>query len=134
MITVFRKSDRIPVKVGPMELLIGPMSVLQKQKIYNCVTQVSGETKTDELEMARLAFKYSIKEIKGLCDMSGKPYICEFDDNGDLTDDCSEELMGIDQSAKLIRLLSGFLTGIKDPKIEGVEVKIPKLKNAKRRT
>ena len=128
MITIYKLSDRIPVKIGPIEFSISPMSFQQKQEILSLVKMSSGESKADEIGMAIKTIKYSVKDVKGIHTIDGSVYQVSLDENGVLTDDCVSELMQLETNSLLIQVLASFLNGIKDPKIKGVEVVLPKPK------
>jgi hypothetical protein len=131
MIKIYRMTDRIPIKIGPVEFLIGPLSYQQKQEILSQGQMKEGDFVANEMSMAALAIKYQVKEIKGVKDLEGTEYKVEMNGNG-LTDNCVSEILQLENSALLIAALANMLNGIKDPKIKGVEVRLPKAKNAKR--
>lgn len=80
------------------------------------------------------AMKYSIKDIVGLEDaVTGEPYKLEFDEKGNLTDACVNDVLNLELSEKLViscmLFMKGIPTEITDPrtgvKLEGVEVLPP---------
>lgn len=126
MITIYRMTDRIPVKVGPVEFSISPLTSMQKQEILSYVDGKDGET-VNEMGMAHTAIKYQVKAVKGIKCHDGSDYQVEMNGDG-LTDDSVSELLQLEHSKKLLNALFLMLGGLKDPKVKGVEVVFPKAK------
>jgi len=133
MIPIYRITDRIPVKIGPIEFSIGPLNHHQRSEVIACVQNESGDVTVNANQMAFLCVKYQVKGIKGIECVDGKDYELEFDSDC-LTDNCASEIMGLENKESLLQVLSAWLTKMgSDPKIKGVEIKYPgsKRKNVK---
>lgn len=123
-VVVYKRTDKIPVKIGPVKFLISPMSWAQKTEILSLTKMVSGQEIPDNFKMAYLSLKYSIKNIEGAVFSDGSEYKLSFDESGNLTDDSLGELLELPCKAELLQVVTAFLNGIHDPKIKGVEVKL----------
>ena len=134
MITIYRTSERIPLKIGELEFVISPLDFKQRKDVQAVVTNDEGSIVTDTIKAAELCIKYQIKEVKGLVNMDGSSYKLEFD-NDVLTDNCVNDIMGLEIKEKLAQLFFKTMAQMKDPEIKGVEITLPgsKRKNVKRR-
>lgn len=114
---IYRMSDRIPVKLGELTFWIAPLSVDAKGRLLTFSKRVSGEERDVAMEGAAAALKLSVKGVDGLKLADGSPYECEFDEQGNLTDDCVSELMQLDCAAPLTRLCIRWgLDTVRDPR------------------
>lgn len=101
-------NERIKVKMDDLTFLLSPLTFDQKTEIQ--ALSMTGEFKKT-LEAAKLAVKYSVKDVKGLEDSSGKAYKIKSDDLG-LTDECLNELLNSEQSDNLQVACLAFIKGI----------------------
>jgi hypothetical protein len=132
MIRVYKRSDRISVKVDGITVKLAPLTLAQKTEIQQAM--LSGINKSDLKESTRgimLSLKYSLKGIDGLDDVDGNKYQLEFQDD-ELTDACVDDLMNLELSQKLAYVCSNLVKGI--PKsftdhngnlLDGVELVTP---------
>ena len=125
--------ERIEMKMGDLSFWVSPMTYRQKSEIAGCSRMVEGELETDTVTMAFKSVKFCLKDFKGIETFNGEEYRPEFEKNGDLTDDCTETILNIVQSAELSRFCLSFLSGIQEQlvdgngkPIEGVEIIFPK--------
>lgn len=117
MITIYRLTDQIPVRVGEVTFWISPLSLEHRGKLNSMSEKVSGSQIEVALDGATLALKYSLKDIEGVTDATGNPYKLEFGPDGALTDDCLSEIIQLAGTPKLTRLaLRWALTEISDVK------------------
>lgn len=124
MAKIYRTSDRIPVKIADMRVVISPLSFQQKAELSATITEKS------PAEAARLSIKMAVKELHGVESMDGEPYGLQFDDTGVLSDSCVDDLMNMEHTAELITVALSLLNGIPqsfiDPStgkpLEGVEI------------
>ncbi len=129
MARIYRKTDRITVKVDDITIKIAPLSVHQKVEIQNAM--VLGRMNADLSEQMRgisLSLKYSVKGVEGLQDSDGNNYQLKFEGDS-LSDESVDDLMNIEISKKLTMICAGILNGIPDEfsdqfgnKLEGVEL------------
>lgn len=130
MARVYKRTDRIPVKIDDVILKLSPLSFDQKMEIMQLL--IEGKTKGDFPKATRgvmLSLKYSIKGIEGLTDSDNQPYKLEFENAESLTDDCVSELLNLSINMKLSQVCAGLVNGIKDTLtdhegniLEGVEL------------
>lgn len=148
-VRIFRKTDRIKVKIDSIIVEIAPLTRFQKEIIQQAgiVNKKSAidESNVNLQKMMHETLKYSIKSVSGIQDIDGNDYQVEFEDDTKqaLTDDCIDELNSIECYGKLMIALSGLLNGIPSGNkiynpanpnevIEGVEIIIPKKKAVKK--
>jgi len=65
----------------------------------------------DIVRAARMALKFAIKEIGGVEDSEGNPYELEVENN-ELTDECVDDLLNLEQNEKLSILCTTLLHGV----------------------
>lgn len=133
MARIYRRSDRITLKIGELVVQIAPLSIHQKTEIQNLMLQ--GRLAKDVkllTEGTIKSVKYAVKSVKGLEGVDGKPYELGFDSEGNLTDDSIDDLLNIEDSQPLalacMNLLRGIPTEFTDEqgrKLEGVEFVSP---------
>ena len=127
---IYKRTDRIPVKIGELTVKIAPLSLEQKAEVSTKLIsgRVKGESK-DLLHATMLAIKYAVKSIDGLTDGDDKPYQLQFD--GELlTDECASELMNMSISGKVQSVCLALINNIPDEftdfvtgqKLDGVEI------------
>ena len=117
---------RINVKIGPVTFVCSPLTSQQQAEILAHIQQSSGVSHVDKFKQMRIALKYSLKDIKGV-EMFGKAYKLKFDDNGNVTDDCLEEISQLGQERKLQGVVMRWLSeGYMDPKFPGINIEFPK--------
>lgn len=122
---ILRLKDRVKLKTGDVVFTIAPLNQLQKTEIVACTETKGGSDMINLTKASALYIKYSVKDMKGVKDFNDKEYELEFDDSGDLTDDCVSELMTLDEKNVLIQSSGAFIHGIGDiEKLEGVEVEV----------
>lgn len=90
---ILRLKDRVKVKLEELEFKIAPLSYQQQIEIDSCKKIVSGDEVDDYGKKVFLMLKYSLKEVKGIKLHNGKPYKIELDDDGNITDECVNEII-----------------------------------------
>lgn len=128
MARIYKRTDRITVKINDVELKLAPLSLDQKTEIQQIL--VEAQRAADVKGLTRgivLAIKYSLKDVKGLEGSDG-PYKLQFDEAG-LADECIEDLMNVDFSKKLTMVCSAMVNGVPTQftddrlkPLEGVEI------------
>lgn len=121
MARIYKTSDRVTVKIDELTIKIAPLNLHQKNQIQRMMLDGQKTQDLPKLNQALiLAIKYCLKDIKGLEDNNEESYKLEFE-NGELTDECLDDLMNIEAGPKLIQTCAAFVSGIpKEFKIEGV--------------
>ena len=116
MAKIFRKSDRIKVKIGTGEegltLSLAPLSQHLKVEIQALFIRASA-AKNPKLnnEGLMLALKNSIKAMEGVTDQNDEPYQLEFVD-GVLSDECLDDLMNMSMADKLMFVAGNMVNGV----------------------
>jgi len=134
----YRITDRIPVEVGPLRFLVSPLTSSQKAEIADCYKNVSGEQTVDQMRVAFLTIKYSIKGLEGVNgesieDAHGQPYELKFDASGCLADESVEEVMLLDQAPQMMMAAGLLAREIKEHKITGVKINLSDVRPLKKK-
>jgi hypothetical protein len=131
---VYRTTDRIPVKMGPVTAWVSPFSYEQKIKLASCTKLQAGVEQIDAHKIALLSVKFAIKEVEGLTDLNGQPYELAFDTDGTLTEECVSDLMQIVGSSSLAAICYKLSLNIENHKLEGAEVVLSESKSVQKKT
>jgi hypothetical protein len=108
MVKLYRTTDRINLKIGPLEVKIAPLSFNQKSEIQS---EIMKPTPMAVMNAARMAVKYAVKDIKGIQTPDGKEYKLSFD--GDvLSDESLDDLLNIDQDNKIGVICTQLIRGV----------------------
>jgi hypothetical protein len=108
MVTLYRTTDKIEVKIGEISVKVSPLNYEQKSIVNAKI--MSG--KADQImDAVRLAVKFSVKEIKGIKLPDGSDYALEFDDKG-VSDSCLDDLSNLDQNKELSIICGQLLKGV----------------------
>ncbi len=132
MAKIYKRTDRIVVKIDDITVKLSPLSLDQKTEIQQAM--LVGSSKGNIKELTRgisLSIKYALKGMEGVVDSDGNPYTLHFE-NEILSDSCVEDLMNLEVTKKLYTVCSTLANGIpakfvdEDGKpIEGVELVKP---------
>ena len=126
---IYRRSDRIRIKIDDMVVTISPLSLDQKTEIQDLIARgkVTSNYKM-VTEGITLAVKYSVKKIENLFDYDDHEYKVEIE-NDRLTDECVNDLFNIELHKKLTMICTSLLSSIPSEfldingqKLEGVEI------------
>lgn len=110
MTVVYRKTDVIKVKVHDIEVHLNPLTHHQKNSIQSLL--VAGNV--DSLMAgATMAVKCAVKDVKGLKLPDGSDYQLQFD-NGQISDECMDDLMNIKCQSELSAICIAMVNGIPD--------------------
>lgn len=114
MARIYRRTDRIAVKIDDVTVKLSPMSLHQKTEVQSAM--LKGHKATDIREATRgiaLAIQYSVKGIEGVEDSDGNPYKLQFNETGEeLTEACVDDLMNVELSRKLALVCASMVNGI----------------------
>lgn len=130
MAKVYKRSDRIPVKIGDITIKLAPMTVDQKTECQQAF--LKGKSKGDLAELTRgvfLSLKYSVKSVEGLTDSNDEPYKLALDENGNVSDEGIDDLLNLQVNKQLTQICASLTNGIPSEftddngvKLEGVEI------------
>jgi len=110
---IYRKTDKISIDIDDVTIKVSPLTYEHKVIVQDQMLQAAtGDVKAG-LEGAKLAIKYSLKELSGAELADGTPYELELE-NGVLSDDCVEDLTNSGMNTKLTLVCISLLTGIRD--------------------
>lgn len=110
-IKVFKKTSRIPVKIGDAVFKLAPMDQEQKTELMQYISLDGGNRIENLAKISFLSCKYTIKEIEGLVYEDGSPFELSFDEKG-VSDKSLSELMNTEISQELLSACQAFLQGI----------------------
>lgn len=135
MVKIYKTTDRLSVKIDSLKFKLAPLSFDQKAEIQSYL--ISGEAMA-VVKAAKLAIKYSVKDIQGVENLDGSPYELEME-NGSVSDSCIDDLLNIDQDGKLSLVCTSMLQGIPtdfvDPqsgeKVKGISIERPSSRKKK---
>jgi hypothetical protein len=132
MARIYKRTDRISVKIDDIVVKLAPLTISQKTEIQQAMLE--GSKKTDIREATRgiaLAIQYSVKGIEGVQDSDGNPYALQFE-GGNLTEACVDDLMNLELTRKLTLVCVAMVKGVpskftdeQDKDLEGVELVNP---------
>ena len=135
MARIYKTSDRLGVQIDDIKITLSPLSFEQKCEIQ---AQLLTGNAMDMVRAARLAMKFSVKDIDGVEDSEGNPYKLSFD-NGELSDDSIDDILNLQQQEKInlvcVSLLHGIPKELIDPNTgkQMAGVKIDKAKPRKKK-
>lgn len=130
---IYKSSDRIPVKLGPVTFWLSPMLWKHKTEIIGLTQMSGGQEKVDGNKIAFLTVKYSLKSVDGLQCADGSPYELETDSDGIPSDDAVSELFQLDNADRLVLVASTWIHKIKPLDLEGVEIDLAQVKSTKKK-
>lgn len=111
MAKIYKTSDRIKVKVDTITVEIAPLSTQSKKQLQSHMLKASQGNMDAAMEAVFLAVKFAVKSATGIEDADGKQYELEFDGN-DLSDDCVNDLLNMEESDKLSAVCMSFLSKV----------------------
>lgn len=126
MATIYRKEDRVKVKIGSLTVKLSPLSYREKAEAQNLIMS---KNPTASMDGSIYAVKCAVKEIEGLKLPDGSAYELEFE-NGMLTDECIDDLTNLEENDQLfvacLSLLNGipkkFINPLTGKELEGVKI------------
>jgi len=137
VITIYRPSDKVPVKIGEFTFYVCPLTLDQKGTINSFGHMEGGEFKADPIKVTKAYLKYSLKGFEGpdVCYPDGSKFELKFDESGLLSDQSIEEIACLDQIIGLIKVITSWIVQnrVYDPKIKGVEVVLSGQDSAKKK-
>ena len=113
MAKILRLTDTVIISVGDVKFHISPLSHEKKIELANCTKVVGGVDHYDLAAAQRLYVKYGLKKIEGVEGYEKEPYELQFDENGNLTDDCISEVFSLEQRTDFTVAAWQLLNGMK---------------------
>jgi hypothetical protein len=112
MARIYKRTDRIKVKIDDVTVTIAPLSLDQKTEAQMLMARGKIEKNFGLLQKGVVSIlKNSVKHIDGLEDIDGKPYALSFEDESknSLTDSCIDDLFNIEMHKKLVMVCSAMV-------------------------
>jgi hypothetical protein len=112
MSRIYKRSDRISVKIDDITLKLSPLSIDQKVEIQTAM--INGRKDGDIVQATKgvcLSIKYSVKGVEGIQDGDGNDYKLEFDGDN-LSDQCVDDLLNLELHRKLALVCASIVNGI----------------------
>lgn len=116
MARIYRKSDRIKVKIGTgddaVTLSLSPLSQHEKLEVQSLMFESRLQGKASSaVEGVAKAIKYAVKGMDGVIDSDEKPYELQFE-NGVLTDECVQDILNMELAGKIMFVCSALTSGV----------------------
>lgn len=133
---ILRIGDRVPVKIGEVTFWLTPLTQAQKTELLAYFKQKSGEEVVDKQAYAHRAARMAIKAVEGLKLIDNSEYQLTFDENEELTQECLEELLGLQGSQSMLSACDRFVfQGVEGTsELEGVTIDLSKAKSLKKKS
>jgi hypothetical protein len=109
MITIPRKGQLVPVKIGEVTFFVKPLDNWERSRILGLNEIKSGERKIDPVKLAWETLKAAVKGVEGVFYEDGEKVELKFDEEGRLLDDSLEELSYLEQIGRLTIVASNML-------------------------
>ncbi len=112
MAKIYKRSDRITVKIDEVTVKLAPLTLDQKTQIQDAM--MNGRTKADLKELTRgiaLSMKFALKGIDGVEDSDGNQYQLKFEGD-EVSDTCIDDLMNLEVTQKLSLVCASLVNGI----------------------
>jgi len=100
--------------------MVKPLTFGEKAKISSSITNDSGTQTENVLTSMALILKFSVKEVKGISYVDGKPLKLTFNEDKTLADNSVDELMSMEITQDLNTVLFQFMQGIPETLLDPV--------------
>lgn len=125
MAKIYKRTDKINIKVDDVVVTISPLSIHVKTEAAQMMAL--GKQKGDYSMLTNalvLMIKHAVKDIKGLKNHDGSEYKIELEDNC-LKDETIEDLFNIEIHTKLTMICTNLMSSIPDKFVDnnGQEIK-----------
>jgi len=107
MAVIFRATDRIKVKIDDINFVFSPLSLAQKQILFQDVKDIEKDP-SKALEFSKNVLKMSLKDIENVQDLDGGEYKLEFAD-GLLSNAALDDLLNLDCLEKLLTVAGSLM-------------------------
>jgi hypothetical protein len=111
MAKIYRRTDRIKIKIDDVTVTVSPLSSHEKAEIQSeMIKFVKGDVKAGQHGIC-LSLKYAVKDIEGIEDSNGSNYSLKFE-NGYLSDECVDDLLNMEITGKLSQVCASLSNGV----------------------
>jgi len=129
MAKIWRRSDRLKVKIGEVVLTLAPLNNHEKSEIASLMAKGTINQDFNALRSGSiLSVKYSVKSISGVLDQDDKPYELKFEGEY-LTEECLNDLFNLGITKQITQVCAALVKNVPDEftddkgnKLEGVEI------------
>lgn len=122
MITVYRASDRIDLKIHDVTFKIKPLTYKEKLDVSASVTNNEGEQGIDMLAQLIVLLRYCVKDVSGICYIDKTPMTLTFNEDDTLAQECVDDLLNLGIISDLATSLYSIREGIPES-IDGLDGK-----------
>lgn len=119
---IFRMTDRIPVKIGDVKVMISPLNYAQRAEVVSQTKNKGKDIVPDTGMMMNLTLKYCIKSVEGLEYFDGSKFELQFDEDGSASQESISELLQMAENEKLITLATKILSSKFEEQTPGLEI------------
>lgn len=130
---IYRTTDKVEFKIEAgdesISIFVSPLSLEKRTRLQAVMFKAIQGDMDAATEATILAFKMGLKDIKGIIDANDQEYKLSFDENGELTQECVDDLLNMQISAKigavcgsLIQGITGEIMGADGKPIEGISL------------
>ena len=130
---IYRKQDKLTIEIEGIEFKLSPLTFNQKSKLQSHMMKAMQGDMEEAMMSVKESLKFCLKDMKGVfyIDENGdqREYQLQFE-NGDLSEDCLDEVLNMPFSNKLNSVCSAMLQGIPEKIVdaEGNEIQGIKIK------
>ncbi len=113
MARIYKRSDRVTVKIDDITVKLAPLSLHQKTEVQ--MAMIQGHKNLDIREATRglaMAIQFTVKGIEGVEDSDGNPYKLQFENEDSLTQACVDDLMNLELTSKLSLVCAAMINGV----------------------
>lgn len=111
---IYRTSDRLQLKIEDIVFYVSPLDYATKMSIQDLGLKAAKGSMESAMEMFSLVLKRSVKGVKGIENQDGSAYELEKDENGNLTDECVNDLLNSSCGERLTIAAGRLLRGVPD--------------------
>ena len=112
MARIYRLTDRIKYKIDDLTIEISPLDDHNKSTLQHlAVLGQSGDMKSS-MQAAKFAMKVGLKSVDGVEYSDGEKFKLSFGEDGYVSDECIVDLLNMEESTKMIQVLSGLMNGV----------------------
>lgn len=134
MVTIFRPTDRIPVKIGDVTYWLAPLTAGEKQELLAAFRTKGGEQTFDRETYARTAVKMALKKVDGVQNPDESPFSVSLDERGYLTDESLDDVLLLPEYDKLAASVDRLAFKAQDLlSLEGVEIDLKQVQSVKKK-
>jgi hypothetical protein len=125
---IAKVTDRFDITLDSYQITVSPLKYEHKLEILDCIKVSGGVEIADIKKQAFLSLKYSVKDVKGFLDYTDQEYKLTFDTHGNLSDDCTSEILEALSQIKvgessILSPVFNFIVGNKKL-VQGVSIKV----------